>query len=487
MSGRVIIAGAGCGDYDLITMRGHEAIKSCDVVIYDSLIDSRLLDFCKDGAEKICVGKRAGRHSSTQEEINALLVEKAGKGGVVLRLKGGDPFVFGRGGEEITALKAAGIPYSLIPGVTSSVAVPELAGIPVSHRGLSRSFHVITGHTADDLLPEHFESYAKCGGTLIFLMGLRNLSEIAGRLIENGMGENTPAAVISKGATPEQRAVKGCLGDIAEKVERESLPAPAVIIVGETAGLDFSPTFLPPLYGVSVAVTATSGLSKRLIKAFNALGAYAHRCGGFELRERHDEVTEKAFSRLGEGFYSHVAVTSPNGADIFLKRLRESRIDLRKLSGTKLAVIGRGTGERLERAGLYADIMPKEFNSVSLGKLLSETLGAEDRLLIVRSSEGSEELVKPLEQNGLRFDDVHIYEPVYGSGEEVADDYAVFASAGGVRSFFEGGGKLSGDTKCLAIGDVTAAELEKHGIKGPLLPLESTAKGIIERILSDKR
>lgn len=172
MSGRVIIAGAGCGDYDLITMRGYEALKSCDVVIYDSLIDSRLLDFCKDGAEKICVGKRAGRHSSTQEEINALLVEKAAEGGVVLRLKGGDPFVFGRGGEEITALKAAGIPYSLIPGVTSSVAVPELAGIPVSHRGLSRSFHVITGHTANDLLPEHFESYANAAERLFFLWGL---------------------------------------------------------------------------------------------------------------------------------------------------------------------------------------------------------------------------------------------------------------------------------------------------------------------------
>lgn len=302
MSGRVIIAGAGCGDYDLITMRGYGALKSCDVVIYDSLIDSRLLDFCKDGAERICVGKRAGRHSSTQEEINALLVEKAAEGGVVLRLKGGDPFVFGRGGEEITALKAAGIPYSLIPGVTSSVAVPELAGIPVSHRGLSRSFHVITGHTANDLLPEHFESYAKCGGTLIFLMGLRNLPEIAGRLIENGMGEKTPAAVISKGATPEQRAVKGCLGDIAEKVKREDLPAPAVIIVGETAGLDLSPTYLPPLYGVSVAVTATKGLSRRLIKSLNALGAYAHRCGGFELRELNDEVTEKAFHGFQRDF-----------------------------------------------------------------------------------------------------------------------------------------------------------------------------------------
>lgn len=486
MSGRVIIAGAGCGDYDLITMRGYEALKSCDVVIYDSLIDSRLLDFCKDGAEKICVGKRAGRHSSTQEEINTLLVEKAAEGGVVLRLKGGDPFVFGRGGEEITALKAAGIPYSLIPGVTSSVAVPELAGIPVSHRGLSRSFHVITGHTANDLLPEHFESYAKCGGTLIFLMGLRNLPEIAGRLIENGMGENTPAAVISKGATPEQRAVKGCLGDIAEKVKREDLPAPAVIIVGETAGLDFSPTYLPPLYGVSVAVTATKGLSRRLIKSLNALGAYAHHCGGFELRELHDEVTEKAFSRLSEGFYSHIALTSPNGAEIFLKRLRESRIDIRKLSEVKIAVIGKGTGAKLEKAGLYADIMPEKFNSVALGNMLSDTLTCEDRLLIVRSSEGSAELVKPLAEKGLNFDDVHIYEPVYSTGEKIDDDYAVFASAGGVRSFFRGGGSLSENTKCISIGEVTAAELKKYGINGPLLPTESTAEGIIQKILSDK-
>ena len=469
MSGRVIIAGAGCGDYDLITMRGYEALKSCDVVIYDSLIDSRLLDFCKDGAEKICVGKRAGRHSSTQEEINTLLVEKAAEGGVVLRLKGGDPFVFGRGGEEITALKAAGIPYSLIPGVTSSVAVPELAGIPVSHRGLSRSFHVITGHTANDLLPEHFESYAKCGGTLIFLMGLRNLPEIAGRLIENGMGENTPAAVISKGATPEQRAVKGCLGDIAEKVKREDLPAPAVIIVGKTAGLDLSPTYLPPLYGVSVAVTATKGLSRRLIKSLNALGAYAHRCGGFELRELHDEVTEKAFSRLSEGFYSHIALTNPNGAEIFLKRLRESRIDIRKLSEVKIPVIGKGTGAKLEKAGLYADIMPEKFNSVALGNMLSDTLTCEDRLLIVRSSEGSAELVKPLAEKGLNFDDVHIYEPVYSTGEKIDDDYAVFTSAGGVRSFFHGGGSLSENTKCISIGEVTAAELKKYGINGLLI------------------
>ena len=395
--------------------------------------------------------------------------------------------MFGRGGEEIAALNAAGIPLSIIPGVTSSVAAAELAGIPVSHRGLSRSFHVITGHTVDDLLPEHFESYAKCGGTLVFLMGLKNLSEIAGRLMENGMDGKTPAAVVSKGATPEQRAVRGCLADISEKVEREGLPAPAVIIIGETAALDFSPTYLPPLYGVSVAVTATSGLSKRLIRSFSALGAYAHRCGGFELRERDDEHTSKAFSQLKDGFYTHIALTSPNGAEIFLKGLRENRIDLRALSGVKLAVIGKGTAAKLERFGLYADIMPTKFNSKAMGKLLAQELTADDRLLIMRSSDGSAELTKPLSEKGLFYDDVHIYEPVYGKGEMIADSYAVFASAGGVRSFFSGGGEVAKGTKCLAIGEVTAAELEKYGISDLLLPKESTAEGMIERILSDKK
>ena len=234
------------------------------------------------------------------------------------------------------------------------------------------------------------------------------------------------------------------------------------------------------------AETATKGLSRRLIKSLNALGAYAHRCGGFELRELHDEVTVKAFSRLSEGFYSHIALTSPNGAEIFLKRLRESRIDIRKLSEVKIPVIGKGTGAKLEKAGLYADIMPEKFNSVALGNMLSGTLTCEDRLLIVRSSEGSAELVKPLAEKGLNFDDVHIYEPVYSTGEKIDDDYAVFASAGGVRSFFHGGGSLSENTKCISIGEVTAAELKKYGINGPLLPTESTAEGIIQKILSDK-
>ena len=172
--GRVYLVGAGCGDYDLITLRGLELIKKCDVLIYDSLIDKELLEYAEN-AEKICVGKRSGAHSETQKTINSLLIEKARENKTVVRLKGGDPFVFGRGGEEIIALKEGDIPFDIVPGISSAIAVPELAGIPVTHRLTSRSFHVITGHTAEDILPENMKAYAECEGTLVFLMGLKNL------------------------------------------------------------------------------------------------------------------------------------------------------------------------------------------------------------------------------------------------------------------------------------------------------------------------
>lgn len=486
-TGRVILAGAGCGDHDLITVRGLEAVKSCDVVIFDSLIDKRLLDFCKEGCEKICVGKRAGRHSAKQEDINALLVEKAKsvKGGVVLRLKGGDPFVFGRGGEEIMALRENDIPYSLIPGVTSAVTAPELAGVPVTHRRTARSFHVITGHTADDLLPEQLESYAKCGGTLVFLMGLRNLPDIANRLIKGGMSASTPAAVISKGATADQRSVRATLGDIAEKAQAENIQPPAVTVVGDTAAYDFSPTYIPPLYGVSAAITSTLGLAKRLIKAFGDLGAYAYRCGGFDIVENKDEIVKNAFENLAAGEFDWIALTSPNGAEIFIKRLKEFRIDLRRLSGVKIAAIGSVTAKKLENAGLIPDLVPEKYNSADFGEALAQNIAKGEKLCILRSSEGSAELLKPLERNGIAFEDIHTYEPCYGGGEKIEADYAIFASAGGVRSFFGGGGQLSAHTKSVAIGEVTAKELANFGINSPLIPEVSTTEGIIELVQRD--
>ena len=205
--GKVYIVGAGCGDAELITWKGLRLLRQCDVVLYDDLSAARLLEETKEGCEKIPVGKRFGKHSAAQEEINVLLVEKAKEGRNVVRLKGGDPFVFGRGGEEILALQAAGVPYEEVPGITAAVAVPAAAGIPVTHRKLARSFHVITGHTAENGLPEDFETLARLDGTLVFLMGLHHLEEIAEGLLKNGKSPDTPAAVVSRGATAAQRVV----------------------------------------------------------------------------------------------------------------------------------------------------------------------------------------------------------------------------------------------------------------------------------------
>ena len=238
MRGFVSLIGAGCGCADLITVRGKDRLERCDAVVYDELIDPALLAFAPTDALRIFVGKREGRHSMSQEAINGKLVELAGQGLRVARLKGGDPFVFGRGGEEALALKGAGVPFEYIPGVTSAVAIPGEAGIPVTHRGVSRSVHIVTAHTADtgDGLPPELPELARCGGTLVFLMGLSRLTLIAERLVEYGMDPETPAAVISGGNSPHPMTVRGKLADIAERAKE--VKPPAVIVVGAAAELD---------------------------------------------------------------------------------------------------------------------------------------------------------------------------------------------------------------------------------------------------------
>lgn len=237
-AGKVYLVGAGCGAADLITVRGLRLLERCEAVVYDDLLSLALLDAAPESAERICVGKRRGRHSMAQEDISALLIAKAREGKTVVRLKGGDPFVFGRGGEEALALQAAGIEWEYVPGVTSAVAVPGRAGIPVTHRGVSRDFHVVTAHTADspDGLPSHLEDLARLPGTLVFLMGLSQLEELARRLMWAGLPRSTPVAVIGGKNAP--RTVRGTLGDIAERVREAGLEAPAVIVAGGTAGMD---------------------------------------------------------------------------------------------------------------------------------------------------------------------------------------------------------------------------------------------------------
>lgn len=238
-TGDVTLVGAGCGAFDLITLKGLNVVRNAQVLVYDDLMDERLLSHASESCEKIYVGKRRGRHSMSQEGINDLLAKKAGQGKHVVRLKGGDPFVFGRGGEEILALKKRGIEVREIPGVTSSIGIPALAGIPVTFRDVSRSFHVITGHTTQgEGLPENLKTLAALEGTLVFLMGAKNLGKIAGMLTAYGKSPETPAAVVQGDFKGGVLAVRGTLGDIAEKAERAEIKSPAVIVIGPTAGMD---------------------------------------------------------------------------------------------------------------------------------------------------------------------------------------------------------------------------------------------------------
>lgn len=242
-TGKVYLVGAGCGKADLITLRGLRCLQSCDTVIYDDLIDTGLLDFAPAGADRIYMGKRDGTHSAPQAEICDLLIRRSRQGETVVRLKGGDPFVFGRGGEEILALQAAGIPFEEVPGISSAIAIPAEAGIPVTHRGLSQSVHIITAHTADtaDGLPACLDTLARLPGTLVFLMGLRQLPHITARLLAAGMPADTPAAVISGGNSPSPADVRGTLDTIAQRVQAAEVNSPAVIVIGAVASLCLRP------------------------------------------------------------------------------------------------------------------------------------------------------------------------------------------------------------------------------------------------------
>ncbi len=486
--GKVYIVGAGCGDAELITWKGLRLLRQCDVVLYDDLSAARLLEETKEGCEKIPVGKRFGKHSAAQEEINVLLVEKAKEGRNVVRLKGGDPFVFGRGGEEILALQAAGVPYEEVSGITAAVAVPAAAGIPVTHRKLARSFHVITGHTAENGLPEDFETLARLDGTLVFLMGLHHLEEIAEGLLKNGKRPDTPAAVVSRGATAAQRVVHAPLGEIAAAVRAAGLEAPAVIIVGAVAGLDFSGTIAKELQGVRIGVTGTHSIVRKLREGLEELGA---------------EVTEMEISCLmpyaqgdalaaalhGQGW---LVFTSPNGVEIFFAGMQERRQDIRTLAGWKFAVIGPGTARALAKRGIFAAYMPEQYNVESLAAGLCEAARQDKEVLILRAEQGSPVLTEHLAAAGIPFREIKLYdiavdrERLSAAREKAEEmDFITFASGSGVRNFLEDGGKLPEGVRAVCIGQATAEVLREYGYDS-VTAEESSAEGILRAVLWER-
>lgn len=499
---KVYLVGAGPGDTGLITMKGLEKLKVCDAVVYDRLATEELLDFVKTDCKKIYVGKEASKHYKKQEEINAILVDCARNYDLVVRLKGGDPFVFGRGGEEIEALTKEGIPYEVIPGVTSAVAVPESAGIPVTHRGVSRSFHVITGHTETSVgSPEYdYETLAKLSGTLIFLMGLSNISEIADHLIQAGKDAATPTAVISNGTLEIQKVVRGTLDNIAEKVMKSKLTSPAVIVIGKTAEFEY---LYHPLKSVCpqesayykrVGITATDLLWKKLKKGFKRIGMQpVSLCNMRVVPTEQMKELQQTLHRLD--LYQWVLFTSQNAVHLFFEKLKQEKIDIRILGVLKFAVLGSGTAEKLKEYGIKADFIPSSYMVSVLAEEFAGVVKPNEQVLIPRAAQGSSELISVLEKYQISYQDIPIYDVEGRMTRNISYledmDYLVFVSASGVTAFFEELRKekrmIPQNVKLACIGNITRERLLQEYGDADVVAAVNDVNGLIEAMKTDWR
>lgn len=484
--GTVYLVGAGCGAADLITVRGLRLLQACDVVVYDDLIDPALLDAAPVNAETVYMGKRRGSHSAPQEEITALLIARAREGKAVVRLKGGDPFVFGRGGEEMLALREAGVPCEEVPGISSAIAVPAEAGIPVTHRGVSRSIHIVTAHTAGtpDGLPAGLEEMARLEGTLVFLMGLHQLPRLAERLLAAGKAPDTPAAVVSGGNAPQPMTVRGPLADIAERAR--NVQSPAIIVVGPAAGLDVTPTVRRPLAGMSVGLTGTEAVTGRLRSSLETLGAKTF-LAERSLVERLPVTMDMESLCAGAGHW--LVFTSANGVRLFFEALDQRKVDLRRLHACKFAVIGRATAAALSGHGIQADLCPEAFTTAALAQALLVTVPAGERVWLFRSAHGSPALAQALSA-AYTVRDVPLYRLSADPGVSARSrsrlndmDFLTFSSASGVELYFSSQKAVPDRTTCVCIGEVTAAALRRRYPKPFLTAGETSVQGIVDAIL----
>ena len=494
-TGHVYLVGAGPGAGDLITVRGLELLRACDVVIYDRLSGEELLSEVRPGCERIYAGKQAGSHSMKQEEISRLLVSKAQEGKTVVRLKGGDPFVFGRGGEEAEALIGAGVPFTVVPGVTSAVAAAELSGIPVTHREMSRSFHVITAHTSQRE-PQEIRAYLRkqimslkdAEGTLVFLMGLSSLETICELLIESGRPPSLPAAVIGSSSRFCETTVRGTLEGIAEKTRRQGVSSPAVIVVGECAALSLETKRELPLHGMRVGLTGTGEIMKKI-------GAQLRRAGAETLFVQELLICplpgqDLYFENLSS--YTWLAFTSANGVRLFFEQMVRKRLDLRMLSALKFAAVGAGTARALSERGIFADYIPESY-TVSQG-LRERLIPGRDSVLVYQAKEGNPALVRTLTEAGISVTRADAYESrtrkLCGEKELLTLSYLTFASGSGVRAFadaypdFFAEGRTRG-IKAAAIGPQTAQALLEAGCAECLTAETYTAQGLAEIVIRD--
>lgn len=511
--GKVYLAGGGCGDADLLTIKALKVLQNCDTVVYDSLVSEKLLQWSRPDCEKIYVGKRYGSHAMKQLEINALLVKKAREGRIVLRLKGGDPYVFGRGGEEFMAVHNAGICCEEIPGITSAIAVPAAAGIPVTHRGLSDSVTVVTGTAAGqdgrDRLKLDFPALARLQGTLVILMGMHHLPEIVVGLLAAGKDSNTPCAVIMEGTTHRQRVLRAPLFELCARADRQGFTSPAVIVIGAVTKLELVSRKEDGFqqgeaeedkasvweYGafftreVTVGVTGTQHFADKLSAVLRDKGITAWDMSFMEVRPTKQFLPDFAA-------YDWLVFTSPNGVRVFLDKMKQERRDLRSLSDKRIAVIGPGTAAVLQEAGIYADYMPAVYDVTHLAQGLCDTIlaGQKEKVLSLRAKQGSDMLSRILQEKGISYAEYPIYE--LGVQEIKRDavaerepDYIVFGSGMGARAYFEGlqkKGLQNTKSRYVCIGKWCKEEVQKYVTAPLLVAEEASVDGIAECICREE-
>ena len=489
-SGKVYLIGAGPGDTGLITMKGIEALKEADVVVYDHLASSSLLNETKDEAEWIDAGKFAGNHRMKQSEIEQLLIEKAMAGHVVARLKGGDPFIFGRGGEEALALTAAGIDYEVIPGVSSVYSAPAYAGIPITHRGKASSFHVITGH--EDPTKENssldYEILAREEGTLVFLMGLSKLHQISERLIANGKDAHTPAAVIASGTTARQRCVTGELGRIAAISEKADIQPPAILVVGDVVNLKGAVDWQQPgpLSGRKILVTATEIIARPLAEYIRRLGGEPVVMSLIGVKGQEMSSIKAVLTSPGKRW---LVFTSRNGVRFFFEQMKKEQVDIRSLGDSRIAVMGAGTRKEMENWGCYADLVPEQSCSESLAKALCAHAEPDEAICLFRAEEASDVLTKRLREKQYRVVDIPTYrtEIMWKKRELLREmledvDAVTFCSASAVSAFVQmtEGHDLVAKTIC--IGPVAAQAAKKAGLHIDKVAEQYDLEGLTEAL-----